>query len=54
MKNTTTLNSGQIRKYNQFLKNWAKHTKSDKMYNLILDNIITTNSDNSGKVVLKG
>lgn len=51
VKNTVSLNSGQIRKHNKFLRNWANNTESDNLANLILDSVITTKT---GKVVVKG
>ena len=51
MKNTNRLNSGQIRKHNQFLRNWANQTESDNLFDIIMDSLIVSPT---GKVVVKG
>jgi len=54
MKNTNVLKSGQIRKHNMFLRNWANQTESDNLAEIILSSIIKTKPNNTGKVVVKG
>lgn len=50
-KSHVTLKVGQIRKLNNFLRNWAFRTESDELYNLIMEAIIRTET---GKAILKG